>query len=496
MMKQSACWQRVVLAVILAVGFAVVWGYLSAWVAGVIATSKRSQAVTEYLRFRMDGTPLIQSFRNQRYDLRQYRDLAGNDLDISDEEQWLYPVSLPARWREGCSPEVSWDKRMRAFADNRRIPDYWFFVSDGQANGSAYLVGYDSLTNARVGFLGTAGFRDSPLPGEERFPFLGNAWAAETASWGSVYGLVRTLQGYYVGSRYPLYRPGQGAPGEISPWQIYVQTRDNQVYQVDLSRRMVSVVREGMAVRSINLDVRQSKIPEQGIIHLAARTADEILMVNARNVVTSRFPIPEELRERDLNLAETATGEHLAYWTEGDDDFSSGSVDHIYWFDAGGQVRRREDVHLQDNRVPFFSATVLGILLTVPTYTDGAAVVYRPSVLLETGQAESYPQALKQALGEFWPALLVVHLLSAGLAVGCYRRQARYAVQGFQRIFWPLFVFIVGLPGWIGYRYSRFWPVLERCPSCGGVVARDQVACACCRADFPMPAFKGTEIYA
>jgi hypothetical protein len=43
-----------------------------------------------------------------------------------------------------------------------------------------------------------------------------------------------------------------------------------------------------------------------------------------------------------------------------------------------------------------------------------------------------------------------------------------------QRVVWPLFVFLLGLPGWIGYRYT---------------VAPSAV-------EFLVPALRGTEVFA
>jgi hypothetical protein len=72
----------------------------------------------------------------------------------------------------------------------------------------------------------------------------------------------------------------------------------------------------------------------------------------------------------------------------------------------------------------------------------------------------------------------------------------RYGASGPERIVWPSFVFVLGLPGWIGYRFGRAWPNLERCPSCRAIVPRDRIECAACQRDFPEPALQGTEVFA
>jgi hypothetical protein len=57
-------------------------------------------------------------------------------------------------------------------------------------------------------------------------------------------------------------------------------------------------------------------------------------------------------------------------------------------------------------------------------------------------------------------------------------------------------VLLLGLPGWIGYRFGRKWPVLEACSECGHTVPRDRENCVCCTNNFPRPALKGTEVFA
>ena len=43
------------------------------------------------------------------------------------------------------------------------------------------------------------------------------------------------------------------------------------------------------------------------------------------------------------------------------------------------------------------------------------------------------------------------------------------------------------MPGWIGYRFGRRWPVIEPCPACGRPVPRDREVCAACHREFPLP---------
>ncbi len=139
---------------------------------------------------------------------------------------------------------------------------------------------------------------------------------------------------------------------------------------------------------------------------------------------------------------------------------------------------------------------LVGPVFPSPLVLNVVLGIFLPRDLLEEGRAATFPEALARTLTEFWPALTIAQLLAAGLAVHCHRRQVRYGASGRERVAWPLFVLLLGLPGWIGYRFGRSWPVLEACPTCGEGVPRDRGDCTRCRAEFPKPALQGVEVFA
>jgi hypothetical protein len=137
-----------------------------------------------------------------------------------------------------------------------------------------------------------------------------------------------------------------------------------------------------------------------------------------------------------------------------------------------------------------------GVVVPAPVVLLGLVARERPAKLLELGLATTYGEALDRALLEFWPALLTAQLIALGFAALCYRRQVRYGANPGERVVWPLFVLLLGLPGWVGYRFGRSWPVLESCPACSNDVPQDRESCLRCEAEFPRPALKGTEVFA
>jgi hypothetical protein len=97
------------------------------------------------------------------------------------------------------------------------------------------------------------------------------------------------------------------------------------------------------------------------------------------------------------------------------------------------------------------------------------------------------------ALAYAVPLLLTI-LLSAVLALLCLRRHRRYSEEGL--VAWTSFVFVMGLPGLIGYLLHRRWPATEHCANCRKNSPRDRDACLHCGTPCPTPAPKGIEIFA
>jgi hypothetical protein len=116
-----------------------------------------------------------------------------------------------------------------------------------------------------------------------------------------------------------------------------------------------------------------------------------------------------------------------------------------------------------------------------------------PSVLQQQKKVDTYSDGLKMALATNWPSILAVLLAGIASAVAAYRRQRRYALP--HPAAWAVFAFLLGIPGWVAYRFHRAWPVLEECPACHQASPRDREACLDCGVAFPPPPLKGIEVF-
>jgi hypothetical protein len=490
-MTSKGLFQPLVLAGLLAAGFTLVWGIVGLWAVEVGQHVLGPALTTEGLNFCPDGTPLV---GHDEHGSLPWRDLEGNPVPPPENgtAEMLGGTRLPAALPDRPDGEgTPWDQRICSFSDGGSPPVYWYFVCDGRPGGTGYFVGYDSNSRACVGYLGAAGFRTDPLPPEERIPFAGATFGERSR--------VLTTRSGYGHTEHPRERYRGRAPrGSVSTWDVYVFGLDGKVYHADLQKRTLHVALDEPGLRSVVLCAGLPD-PVRGTPHrVAARTGDAVQVLNNDGRLLARYPIPEPLRGGDFTFAETTAGEALMFWDSGTDLLATRVDYRIYWMAPDGRYREGS-VSL----LPFWWRSELrkvhvlgGVVVPAPLVLGGLVETLRSRDLMEKGLAATYPEALGRALREFAPALVIAHLLAAVLAVLCYRRQVRYGVSGPERVIWPLFVLALGLPGWVGYRFGRSWPVLESCPACGTGVPRDRGECARCAAEFPRPSLKGTEVFA
>jgi hypothetical protein len=482
-MKNKGLFSSLVLGTILAAGFLTVWGAI-----GVVALENGRMIVLRnraesVLMIRADGTAVI---AQESHGATSYRGLDGVPVAIAEDDPlgWFngsrLPSSLPWRKDDG-----EWDQRARVFSDGRSPHTAWYFVTDGRPDGKAYFVGYDSYGKRRVGYLGLAGFRAELPSAEEQFPFAGATTGIRTrVICPSEDGRPRRIREH--GGAYQI------GPSHAKPGLVYVLGLDDTIYQADLRKRTVRIAVQQHGLRSL-AELDDVTDPNHSNWRLAARTDTVVLVLNKHGEVERHYPIPEELREKPFLFGETTTGEAVMRWEQEGDVLAEERVSSLFWVRPDGQIRT---VAVTLPSEPFRELRyVMAALLPSPLALDGVGVL-RSQQLQEDGLTPTFASAVVRTWEEFWPAAVLAQLLALGLAILCYRRQRRYGVGSAERIAWPLFVLLLGLPGWIGYRFCRKWPVLESCPECGVAVPRDRESCLRCANDFPAAALRGTEVFA
>jgi hypothetical protein len=490
-MTRNGILHPLALAGVLAVGFGAVWGMVGEWVAEIVMYAAGGERQLERLSFLNDGTAWVEVEElGERRD-RHYRDLDGNPVPAPRTEKvgWLRDRMLRAQPAVPASIGApAWDDRVRSFVDGRSPATFWYLISDGQPGGTSYFVGYDSRSNVRVGYLGTAGFRETVPPADELFPCGGPVSGPRSC--------VLNSQDNFAPTAHP--RPdtaGQAPHGSLSTWDVYVLGHDGKLYHADLHARKVHVVLDGPAIRWATVVLGHHDPATGTPHHVAVRTDDAVLVLDECGGLLSRYPIPEPLRAKDLAFGETWAGEAIMHWHSGSDAQLDEEIDHrVFWVTPDGRFREAAVT------LPGFNArlgqAVAPLAVPSPLLLAALLVYERAPSLLEEGRAATYGEAVVGVIAEYWPSLVAAEVLAAGFALLCHRRQVRYGASGAGRLAWPLFVLVFGLPGWVAFRFGQAWPVLEPCPACGAAAPRDREGCASCAADFPRPALKGTEVYA
>jgi hypothetical protein len=474
------------LAVVLALGFAAVWGVAGLYLFEIGFALASEDAGNWYLFYLADGT-VLKVHGYGPLGGREYFDLDGNPVADPETErlQELHVTSILAELPvQGGA--ANWRDRLRLIADGRRPANFWYFVADGRPDGAGYFVGYDSQSRQCIGYLGTAGFRSSPLPAAEHIPFGGKASGHETC--------LLCTQPQYQAVDYPHHDVGgRAARGSVSTWDAYLLTPGGRIYHADLHARTIRVAVEDEQIRSAALVAGVPDRHHGTPWHLAVRTDDEVRVYEGERV-RKRYPIPAPLRGKDFALAETNSGRALMTWG-GPMDYALPTQDYrIFQVRTDGSWRE-ERAQLPTSRFGP-TATAVGALLPSPLGLGYVVAVAAPRDLLAYGLARTYGEALARSLGESAVVLGLVQALSVGLAWLCWRRLRRYGASRVECVAWPLFVLVGGVPAWMGWRFGRAWPVLEECPTCETNVPRDREACARCATEFPSPARKGTEVFA
>jgi len=485
-MKRNGLLQAVVLAGILAVGFQIAWGLVGGWcveVAGQFTSSTQK----DQLILLPDGTPRV--MRTDGLFEKQYRDLEGRIVappETVDANYMGMPLSiiLKPAGDKSSSGLIDRDQQILSFTDGGSPPIHWFLISDGSPSPTAYFVGYDCKTKSCIGYLGTAGIRKESLPREEWIPLQGSSLGLA--------GNVISTQPSWGANLSPLDQPGLQLP--TSCFSVFILGRAGKLYHVDLQKRSVRVALNDEGLCAIAPFFGAPELSCLRVSHIAARTDDAVVVLGLDGKILDRYRIPEALHGKRMNFAETTAGEglmHIRVPTE-----TEAVVEHqIYWVTRGGSIRKAT-VSLRETMDSEVLQRFAWAVLPSPILLGIFVEVLRPQEQLELGRVETYHEAMIQSLRDYAPSFLIAQSLAGAFAFFCYRRQVRFGARGVERVVWPLFVLAFGFPGWIGYRFSRSWPVQAACDSCGTTAPQDREDCNACASPFSRPALLGTEVFA
>jgi len=498
MHKPDGIFRALLLALVLATGAAIVWGFAWGCVANLIEARQRAVRLrqTSYEQFDVlqDGTPVI-TISNIGYSGRIVRTLEGELRGVGNP---LRGASLlPLSHRDRIGRLMDWRYRVLGCSDFGTPPAFWYLVHDGRREGQAWFEGFDSVTGQRIGWIGREGFRREP-------PTAGGTFTVDGRALSMVAIVGRTNQGS------PLWDTtvadssvAGGGRRQVPPWMIYLVSA-GRLLEIDLRQHSVRTVLEDAELISAGIvepargedEPRADAGAPMGFPaeYLAACGRDRVWIIAPGTGERREFPLPHELRDRYLGVYLLQDGLLLTAtdWPL----YNTAPID-VIWLNEQGEIARRQAVTLNrpDLRPMRGWLGKVGavVIVPIPVLLGLIVVLFQPLEEVIQGTAATYFEALATSVREYGWLVPPVALLAFGLAAWCARRHRRYGQSGGG--VWFVFVLLLGLPGLAGYLLHRRWPVLQACPACGRAVPRDRTACSVCGAEFPRPAARGNEVF-
>ena len=336
MHKQHGILSSLLLALVLAAGSGIVWG----WVCGFCGDAIRqrqlrqrpaTERVYEQLVVADDGTPLVATISDLDNQYRTYRTLNGELVELVNAAN---PGSLPGPDAlERSSVFTEWWQRICSVSDNEFAPRYWYLIHDGRQPGHAWLEGFDSVTKHRAGYLGRHGFRTTPPPVDDLFPM-----DLRVFKFASGFG--------YPSGRMPYYQATAATGAGVIPTWIGYLVTDGKLVEVDVRTRRLRTLIENPGLitaavvgQTVSQEPdRRSSTPDRRLV--AARSADRLWVVDPHTNQSRQYVIPGRLGRSTLEIY--LVGDEILL-TDIDRSYRTNTAS-LVWLDRGGRVLRERTV--------------------------------------------------------------------------------------------------------------------------------------------------------
>ncbi len=477
--KTIARWP-IALATVLGVGALIVWAFACFWINFVVENAFVTYRQDDNLIFTAEGQALLQSYNGMpNRAVAVYRTLEGQVVDPESANFQIDAAAntqLPEPSRRRSSA-IDWSQRVIGFGEARPTPVYWYLIHDGQQRGHAYFAGYDPHSKLPVGYLGLRGYRSDVPPTDEQLVIDRSQLQGITSyagRWGS------------MGRE-----PGNlGAEGKRA---LYIVSGES-LLRVDLAQRLIHPVTLPDKVLSVgNIEEPKAVSDERKVIYeprVVVRLPEELVVLNLKGETLRSVRIPREVRDAHLKLFGTTGPDSILVAARP----PRGTPTEIMWIRPDGDVARQVQLPRSATGRDDCSNWLSTGALPSPPLEALMYFVLLPMQYVEQGEAADFHAALERSVSQTWAPFSTLCVLSALLAIYCYRRHRRYAPTGAWS--WAAFVLVGGPPALVGYWLHRGWPAVEPCGACGAIVPRDRKGCLVCAAEFAPPPLKGIEVFA
>ena len=359
---------------------------------------------------------------------------------------------------------------------------YWYLVqAKGTEDQKGYFVGYDSQSKRVLGYIGINGFHKN-IPSRDEM--ISGVRRGEQEQ-----GLV-----YVAGAPIGRSVPFQGPMNPVAFKSVFVPTSDGKLYLVDLQERAVEPVHQGEPLKSAAGFNTPFNATTRTKWELVLRTDTSVLVLDAQGHLQHRF-LPPAIRNEDFQFGVTNANEAVMESASSEGSLSNTTSVRLFHVHKDKSVAETPLTLLHEATGRRFQ--VYGgiqapspVLLTAMVGLDRGSEIFRLNLEPTTGAA------IQRMVAEYRQTFVLALVISLILAIVCYIRLTRYRATRMERIVWPVFVLLFGLPAWIGFRFGRAWPILETCPHCNARIPKDQTEGLACTKEFPAPVELGTEVFA
>ncbi len=441
------------LASVLAMGTSVILMFLAIVIGSSISSAIKNRHREDYsseaIDVTQDGQPIIRHYDHFSPSGNFEMDLDRNRIPRPPEVQWI--PSMP-----GVSLPYESTPRPMALASRGRpiqvqqltggawMNEDWFFVWNGKAEGAGYFEGYDAERLQRIGYIDVSGFQESKPNLDDQFTFDGYSLA----------------NGYLDMSQ--VLSRGRG--------RAFLLLEDGTVLHIDFLQRTVSPLIE----EAICVGTRTAYTGNETVLRLVVRTADSIEEFNDRGEFIGRFPTPPELQEAQLRFFHDEGNAVLDadvtdYTDLGPQEMANTISERphvVVQYDPNGQVETMTPVNTRSSlRVSVIDTNMATVAVPSLVWVFGILIpmmVISRDVPGPWAHDASTMEVFWGALTAISPATILVLLVSFALAWLTWRHHRRTGESG--TWVWVMFVFLTGLPGYVGYRLHRRWPRLESAP--------------------------------
>lgn len=351
----------------------------------------------------------------------------------------------------------------------------WYFLLQGVTSNRGHFVAYDSVTCRTVGFLGPDGFRNTPIPLDEQFDVDASLFLKRSRP-----GMLDQNDLERIYDVYNNEQIGFNGDYPLTKNQILFQATTG-VYLIDFKQKTVDSLLNGKDVISLGAvgqlaefpDAQNAESPWTHLLKLSlmARTPNSVILFDPRKSKSIEYRLPDQLAKRRLDVYRPADNS-LIFLSQVEDSFrelrpggGESKVEYVRIL-PNGEILDRKILtrHFPRGISHADEKTVMNIVsLSVPGTLTTTLFAGGLLPLLDDREPKPFSEKMAEMLAVTWPAILIATLISAALCRFVVRRQAEYH---FPRNYgWVAFVFLLGVPGYLGYRFHRKWPLKERPPA-------------------------------